>query len=331
MCTAITFHAADHYFGRTLDYETSFGERVVVTPRNFPLPFRCAPPLKEHHALIGMAAVADGYPLYFEATNEYGLSMAGLNFPVSAHYHSYAAGRRNIAPYELIAWLLGQCATVNEALTLLEEVNVVNTPFSPKLPLTPLHWLLADKNDALTVEPMNEGLQLHENTVGVLTNEPPFPTQQFLLANYMGLSREEAENRLSPDLKLTPYSRGMGAMGLPGDLSSPSRFVRAAFVKSNSVTPDGDRDSINQFFHILASVSQPKGCVHLGDGVYEFTRYTSCCNTDRGIYYYTTYDNSHPTGVDMHRCDLDGEKLISYPLRIQGNIRMEDSKAAEYL
>lgn len=324
MCTAISYTTNGHYFGRTLDYEVSFGEQVVITPRNFPLPFRCVPALDTHYALIGMATIADGYPLYFEASNEKGLSMAGLNFPGNADYKIYAADRDNVTPFEFIPWVLGQCACLDEARTLLRRINLINIPFSPRLPLAPLHWLIADRNGAMTLEPTKEGLHIYDNPVGVLTNNPPFEFHLHNLSNYMGLTREPAENRFSNSVPLLPYSRGMGAMGLPGDLSSASRFVRAAFTKLNSISPDGETAAVNQFFHILGSVEQQRGCVHLGNGQYERTIYTSCCNTARGIYYYTTYENSRISCVDMHRENLKANTLFTYPLLTEADFYMQN-------
>ena len=138
-----------------------------------------------------------------------------------------------------------------------------------------------------------------------------------MLNNYMNLSPKQPQNTFSADLPLTTYSRGMGAMGLPGDLSSQSRFVRAAFVRMNAKSGSGEAESVNQFFHILHSVEQQRGCCELDGGKYEITLYTSCCNADKGIYYYTTYGNHQITAVDMHRENLDGTKLTRYPL-VQG-------------
>ena len=140
----------------------------------------------------------------------------------------------------------------------------------------------------------------------------------------MHLSIEAPANSFSKALPLETYSRGMGAMGLPGDLSSASRFVKAVFTKMNSVSGDSESESVSQFFHILGSVEQQRGCVHMGDGKYEITIYTSCCNTDKGIYYYTTYENHQITGVDMHRENLEGGKLVSYPLITGQQIRMQN-------
>ena len=144
------------------------------------------------------------------------------------------------------------------------------------------------------------------------------------LNHYMNLSPEEPENRFSKDLDLRQYSRGMGAIGLPGDLSSQSRFVRAAFTKLNSISGDSESESVSQFFHILGSVSQTRGCCRLGQGRNEFTQYTSCCNTDKGIYYYKTYDNHQITAVDMRKEDPDGCELVRYPLQREGEFQLQN-------
>lgn len=324
MCTAATYRTKDHYFGRTLDYEVSYGEEVVVTPRNFPFHFRHMGDLSSHYAIIGMATVAGEYPLYYDATNEKGLSMAGLNFPGNADYKPLAEDKDNVATFELIPWLLGQCATVEEAKVYLARMNLANTPFSPQFPVSPLHWIIADRDCAITVESVREGIRIYDNPVGILTNNPPFDYQMTNLTNYMSLSTEPPENHFSDQLDLTPYSRGMGMLGMPGDLSSASRFVRVAFTKLHSVSGTSESESISQFFHILGSVAQQRGCVHMGEGKYEITIYTSCCNIDRGIYYYTTYENSQITGVDLHRENLDGQQLSRYPLITGQQIHMQN-------
>ena len=317
MCTAITYKTIDHYFGRNLDLERSYGESVTITPRNYPFHFRKQDTMTNHFAIIGMAYVAEGYPLYYDATNEKGLSMAGLNFPDYASYKPYCAGKDNITPFELIPWLLGQCSTVTETETLLARINILEENFSDHLPLSPLHWIIADKERSITLEAVQDRIKIYDNPVGVLTNAPPFEHHLLNLNNYMQLTCEEPQNFFggqNTNLKLQSYSRGMGALGLPGDASSMSRFVKASFVKLNSVSGNTEEENISQFFHILKSVEMPRGMVHLSKDLYEITVYSSCCNMDKGIYYYTTYDNSQSSAVDMHQEDLDGSALISYPL-----------------
>lgn len=324
MCTAITYRTKDHYFGRNLDLEYSYHETVTVTPRNYPFRFRSAGTVERHYAMIGIAYVVEGCPLYYEATNEKGLSMAGLNFPGNAAYRPMEAGRDNVAPFEFIPWVLGRCADIAGARRLLERLNLMDTDFSPELPATPLHWMIADREESIVVEQTEAGLRVYDDPVGVLTNNPPFDYHLANLNNYMGLSREAPENRLSEKLDLKPYSLGMGAMGLPGDLSSASRFVRAAFTRLNSVSGPSESESVSQFFHILGSVAQPRGCVRAADGRFELTVYSCCCNTDRGVYYYTTYENSQITAVDMFKADLDGTAPVSYPLITGQQIREQN-------
>ena len=324
MCTAVSYCNGDHYFGRNLDLEYSYDETVTVTPRRYPFSFRKAGRMETHYAMIGMAYVADATPLYYEATNEKGLSMAGLNFPGNAEYKPEVEGKDNIAPFEFIPWILGQCASVAEAEELLDRINLVRINFSEQLPLSPLHWLISDRERSLTVECVADGLKVYENPVGVLTNNPPFEVQMFTLNNYMHVTSKPPENRFSETISLDRYSLGMGGIGLPGDLSSNSRFVRAVFTKLNSIAGQSESESVSQFFHILGSVEQQRGCTMVRENEYEFTLYSSCCNTDRGIYYYRTYENSQITAVDMHHEDLEGQNLISYPLITGQQIRMQN-------
>jgi len=314
MCTAISMKTKDHYFGRNLDLEYRYHEAVTITPRSYPFHFCNGLQLDDHFAIIGIATISQDYPLYYEATNEMGLSIAGLNFPNNAAYFPFANGATNIAPYEFVPWVLSQYSTVDEAMNSLQKLNLWSKPFSDAFPVSPLHWLMADRNQCVTIESTTKGLHIYENPIGVLTNSPPFEYHMYNLSNYINVSPLPPENRFALKLELTPFSLGMGAIGLPGDPSSPSRFVRAAFTKWNSVSGNSEEESISQFFHVLGSVAQQRGITNVKDEAYEFTLYSSCCNTDKGIFYYTTYENSQVTAVDMHKEDLTGCHLISYPI-----------------
>ena len=311
MCTAICYREGDFYFGRNLDLYRGYGESVVITPRSYEIKMRCKPPLGSHYAMIGMACVSDGFPLYYEATNEAGLCMAGLNFPENAAYYRFAEGKDNVAPFELIPWILAQCARIDEARALLEKINLVNIDFSERLPLSPLHWMISDKKQSIVAEPLRDGLRIYDDPFDVLTNNPPFEYHRTNASNYMGLSAGCAVSRFGEGLPMNNYSAGLGALGLPGDYSSASRFIRALFVKECSVSEHNEHSRVNQFFHILNSVAMPKGCVRTSEGL-EYTRYSSCCNLDRGIYYYTTYADPEIRAVNMSEVDLDRSRLYVY-------------------
>ena len=321
MCTALTYRPDSLYFGRTLDYDFSYGETVTVTPRRYPFMFRHLPMTDSHYAVIGMAHVADGYPLYYDAMNEKGLCMAGLNFVGNAVYGKPKAGYRAVAQFELIPFILSSCASVREAKQVLADVTITDTPFSAQLPPAQLHWIVADKTACITVESVADGLRVYDNPVGVLTNNPPFERQ---LAHWKTFEHLTNEEPTSADADPTAFSRGRGAVGLPGDLSSQSRFVRAAFTRQYGLSGRGKEESVTQFFHMLGTVEQTRGCCKLGNDRYEITLYTSCCHAQEGIYYYTTYENSRITAVDMHREDLDGTQLISYPLIRDSQIKRQN-------
>ena len=311
MCTAISYKNKYACFGRNLDLERGYNERVVITPRNFEIKMRCVKSIKQHYAMIGMAAVIDDFPLYFESTNEKGLSIAGLNFPDNAVYFEYTDEKDCITPFELIPYVLAQCSCIKEAKALLSNMQLVNINFSENLPLSPLHWMISDKECSITVESVAEGLKIYDNPFEVLTNNPPFDYHKTNMNNYMNMHAGSVASQFGSSLGLHNYSLGMGALGLPGDFSSASRFVRAFFVKENSVAEKDEKAEVNQFFHILNSVAMPKGCVWTKNG-FEYTRYSSCCNTDKGIYYYTTYENPSIRAVDMHKTDINKEQLCVY-------------------
>lgn len=320
MCTAIHFSKAHHYFGRNLDLEYHYNEQVVITPRRFPIAFRHAPSMPQHYALIGMATVASGSPLYYEAVNEHGIGIAGLNFPQSAHYFPMQEEKDNITPFEFIPWVLGQCADMREVRALLTRISLLDEPFSADYPLTPLHFMISHKGESLVVESTKDGLHVYDNPVHVMTNNPPFPMQLWNLANYMSLSPAQPENKAVPAISLPLTSNGMGAQGLPGDWSSPSRFVRAAFVLHNAQCADTEEACVSQFFHMLDAVAMPSGSV-LVHGKPEITVYSCCCNMDTGMYYYTTYENRTVTAISLYGSALDGSKTVCYPIETAPCIR----------
>lgn len=321
MCTCIAMKTRDAYFGRSMDIDYRFGEKVVVTPRGYGFDLRSGQRLETWYAMIGMAAVMGEYPLYAEATNEKGLSVAGLNFPQNAWYGKPEPGRLNLTPYEFIPWVLGNFSGIRELRPELGNVNLVDIPFSSDMPVAPLHWMISDGTDSLVVEQTESGFHVYDNPTGVLTNNPEFPFHQTNLINYMNLTCQPAQNRFSSRLKLDAYGNGMGAIGLPGDSSPGSRFVRACFCKMNSVCDADDASSIAQFFHILEAVSIVRGEALLSGNKCNATTYTCCTNVTQGIYYYRSYGNSQLTGVRMTDANKNGPKLSVYEMVEEQQIR----------
>lgn len=284
MCTAIS---KGGYFGRTLDLEGSRGEEAVIMPRRFPVRFLREVNMPQHPAIIGCALVNEGVPLWFDAVNEYGLAAAGLNFPDYATYLEPKTDKINLASFELIPFVLSKCRNLREAAELLKHCNITPDSVSPNLPTTPLHWMIADREGCIAVEPTRGGLIVYNDPFGVLTNSPPFPVHR---DNVM----------LNP--RLTPSS----AEGLPGDWSSESRFLRAAFAKKHTAV-----SGVSDLFHILDSVSVPLGC-----GKKDWrTVYASCADLERGEYYYTTYENREIKKISLDFANVNSDSLAVFSMR----------------
>lgn len=333
MCTSIRLKTNGCYFGRNLDLEYEFGERVVITPRNYEFAFRMLPPRKAERAMIGMATVADNYPLYAEAMNEDGLYMAGLYFPGNAYYPPEAReGFDNVSPFELIPWVLCQCRNISDVKHLLSRLQLVAIDFRSDMPLTALHWHIADKTGSIVMEAMKDGIHVYDNPANVLTNNPPFPFHITNLRQYMGLSAAQPENyfsgKIDPSLPLSVFGQGMGAIGLPGDFSPVSRFVKAAFLLANSAPQDSEAssetDSVGQFFHILNAVAMVRGSVITPENRYDITTYSCCLSAESRTFYYTTYGNQQISAVCMDHENLDGSRLLEFPLVREQRILMQN-------
>ena len=327
MCTSIAMTRDCFYFGRNMDWECGMGEQVVVTPRRFPFRFRKAQPMERHYAMLGMGMLDVGYPLYAEASNEKGLCMAGRNFPQNAWYATQPDPvKNNISPFELIPWVLGQCATLGEARCLLENTFLVAIPFSPQLNVSPLHWHIADRSGSIVLESTRDGMHIYDNPVGVVTNNPPFPFQMQNLCQYLNLSPGTPSNCFSAIDGLEPFGYGLGSVGLPGDFSPASRFVKAAYLAANSICHGDEESCLSQFFHLLGAVAMVRGSVVTPEGKLETTTYTCCINVTKGRYYYTSYHNSGLTGVDLYSEDLEGERLVCYPIEQKAAVKWQNRR-----
>lgn len=307
MCTATSFK--DNYFGRNLDYEFSYGEKIVIVPRKYVFNFKHLETNCNHYAIIGMAHVVDNYPLFYDAMNEHGLAIAGLNFVNNAFYNKVQPNKKNIAQFEFISYILANYKNIEEIILDFNNFNIVDTQYNNLYPTSSLHWIVKDMHKCIVIESTKDGLFYYENKLGILTNNPPFNYQMENLKNYKYLSNKDAKKEDSID-----YSRGKGAVGLPGDLSSKSRFVRVAFTTYFSIADDKEEANVNQFFHILDSVNQTRGCCKVNDK-YEITIYSSCMNLKQSIYYYKTYDNFTINGIKLKNENLDTTNLITFEIK----------------
>ena len=292
MCTSLAFKTNDFYFCRNMDLDYHFGERVVITPRGYTLPLKHQSPIQVKHAIIGMATVASSYPLYAEGVNEKGLCISALSFEGNAQYTDAVDGKINLAPYEIIPYILAQCESVLEAKGLLDRLQITSTPFSEKIGTSPLHWHIADAEQSITLESTSDGVKIYENPIGALTNNPPFDFHLKNIAKYSHLAPTPP--------KEGDISLGLSMLGLPGDFSSPSRLVRLAILSKFVSRPSTEEESVKMAYNLMLSVAPLKGVALTKNGREHYTIYTCIINATKGVYYYTTPEMIGMRALSLH-------------------------------
>ena len=312
MCTSIRFSDGSHlYLARNLDWTVGYGEQVVVTPTGYETrsPFGAVPTIR--HAVIGMGIVEEDTPLYFDCGNDAGLAVAGLNFPGYASYATAPAdGATNVAAYEFPLWVASQFASVDEVEAALGDVVIVAKPINDKYPSSLLHWIIGDSERAIVVEHTAAGLQVFDDDVDVLANQPGFGWHHENLRNYLNTSPDFPEETTLGRAHLSPFGSGSHMRGIPGDYYSPSRFVRAAYVNDHYPQQDSEEANVSRAFHTLQQVAMVDGCAAMGSGEFEKTIYTGLFSSRTATYYWNTYEDPAVRSVALADHETDGGKLV---------------------
>lgn len=313
MCTGVRFSddKGNMYFGRNLDWSVGYGQKVVLTPRGYKYdsPFQGEMESKTG-AIIGMAIVVDDVPLYFDCANEAGLAIAGLNFPGYAQYEPDAKdGRTNVAAYEFPLYVAMNFKTVDEAEKALKDVAIVAKPINDQFPVSELHFIIGDGRRSIVVEYTDKGMEIFENAVDVLTNQPGYGWHKENLRNYMNLFPQMPKHVKWDKAEFTAFGSGSLMRGLPGDFYSPSRFVRVAYFNTHYPVKTTEAENVARLFHTLAGVSMIDGAAEMADGKCEITVYTGGYSAASKTYYYNTYEDPAIQAVPMSDFDLDSKDL----------------------
>lgn len=302
MCTSIRFAdtGGNLYLARNLDWNTRYGEQVVLTPKGYEVGLSFVDNTPARFNVLGMAVAAGNYPLYFDCGNDAGLAIAGLNHPGNTVYTPKAVeGKTNIAAYEFPLWVAANFASVEEARAALVNVNIVGKPFAPGQFVSKLHWIIGDGAGSIVVEQLEDGLHVFDNPVDTLSNQPEFSWHLTNLRNYLTVSNEFGTSSTWRDAELKPFGAGSGSRGIPGDSYSTSRFVRAAFHNATYPEKETEAESVSRAFHILSSVAMIEGASKMGNGEFECTLYTGCFSAASNSYYYSTYEDPALVRIDM--------------------------------
>ena len=309
MCTGIRFNDSDGnmYFGRNLDWSFGYGQRPVITGRNYEFESAFNGRVSAKYALIGMGIVEDGIPLYFDCGNEAGLAVAGLNFPGYAEFEASAVpGKTNVAVYEFPLWIAMNYSSVDEAEAALRGIALVAKSVNDKYPVSMLHWLIGDADRSIVVEYTKKGMEIYHNDTDVLANQPGFSWHRENLRNYMNVQSTMPEEVEWNEARLKPFGSGSMMRGLPGDYYSTSRFVRAAYLNANYPAKDSEEENISRLFHTLTGVAMIDGAATMSDGKYEKTIYTGGFSARTCTYYYNTYEDPAIKSVSLSDHSEDG-------------------------
>ena len=312
MCTGVRFtdDKGNMFFGRNLDWSVGYGQKIVVTPKGYKYHSAFLGDLQPKYAVIGMGIIQENAPLYFDCGNEAGLAIAGLNFPGYAQYEKdQVEGRTNIAAYEFPLWVAMNFDTVDEVVKALANVAIVAKPINDQYPVSMLHWMIGDGKKSIVVEYTAAGLQVFQNDVDVLTNQPGYAWHKENLRNYMNITSPQPEKVEWGSAELTAFGSGSLMRGLPGDYYSPSRFVRVAYLNTHYPVKNSEEENVARLFHTLAGVAMIDGAAAMADGNFEKTVYTGGYSAATKTYYYNTYEDPSIKKAALSDYDIEGEEL----------------------
>ncbi len=305
MCTAMTLQSQsrEQFFGRTMDFSHDIIPQLYIVPSAYQWnnSFNNKP-LRDSYRFIGLGQELDGMLGFFDGVNEEGFAAAVLYFAGYARYDAKPAGRaaEPIASIDFLHYILGRCASVKELSELIHQINIIGIPDPVTNTVAPLHWIATDRSGAcVVIEPTERGLEMINNPMGVMANSPNFQWHMTNLRNYMGVAPTQTEEVFWDKIRLTPFGQAGGTCPLPGGFTSPERFVRTAYLKAHLPQPKDSMEAIAACFHIMESVSIPKGAVISSRNTYDYTKYTAFINTNTCEYFFKTYDSISVTTAGL--------------------------------
>lgn len=313
MCTHLILNNDNNILAsRTMDFSFPLEPDMLVVPRNYPIDFEYFDDLNKHSSFLGLSQTIGNSIFFADGINEHGLSCAALYFDGYASYNEDICNDKiNLAPHEVVSYILSSCENVESAKNLFQSLNILNSPLDLIGRAAPLHWIIVDESgSSIVVEPIDKSFNIMENTLGVVTNSPDLSWHITNLRNYINIEPSQKDLRLLNDFELKPFGQGLGTFGLPGDFTPPSRFVRTVYNKFNTIIGETEESLVNSANHILNCVSIPKGSVITNRGQYDYTQHSCYMALKSRNYYFKTYDNTNFMKVNLYDYDLDSSNLI---------------------
>lgn len=328
-CTGIRLKAKDGsiIYARTMEFVADMQSDIIVVPRNFSftgtLPSQKSGGMewKARYATVGANALHAN--IILDGVNEKGLAGGNFYFPGYADFQDVTPSdyKKTLAPWELLTWILTNFATVQEATTALPNIKVCKALFPGWDTLTPaLHLILHDATGACAVIEYIKGgkLTIHNNPLGVITNAPTFDWHMTNLSNYVNLSAVAVPELQLSGINVFPFGQGSGMLGLPGDFTPPSRFVRAVAFSQTSLPAKNGDDARDKAFHILNQFDIPQGVartVEHGKTTFDYTQWTTACDLHNKKYYFHTFDNRQIRVVDLMKTAINASTITTVTMK----------------
>ena len=328
MCTGICLKGTDGtaVYGRTMEWGSyDLESRVLIVPRGQELTGstpdgKAGAQWKSKHGLVGLDGLSQ--PFLLDGMNDKGLACGAFYLPGFAEYETYepSEAKRSIGPAEVVHYILSQCATVDETREALEQIKVVPVAIPAVGLVLPLHYMVLDASGkSLVIEYVGGERNLYDDPLGVITNAPPFDWHLINLRNYVNLSPVAIQSRKLDDVDFAPLGAGSGMLGLPGDFTPPSRFIRAVAFTQTARRTKGGLDTVTELFRVLDNfnigVGSGEGSGEKpGDAMLASTQWTTAADTRNLVYYYHTAYNRRVRKIDLREIDFGGEQVIAQPL-----------------
>lgn len=335
-CTGILIQAKNNTIvnGRTVEFGVPLDINLAVIPRNFSFtgktPLGDGKSYKAKYAAVGIYGFDD--VVLMDGMNEKGLVAGAFYFSGYANYVQVTKKNQGkaLSPADFTNWILTQFASLAEVKEALQTVIIAPTVLNGWGPTPPpMHYIVYDKTGrSIVIEPLNGALKVYDNHLGAMSNSPTFDWQVTNLSNYMNLTPLNAAPQKLRNVSLAPFGQGTGMIGLPGDFTPPSRFVRASFFSTTAAPVANSDEAVDQTFHILNQFDIPKGIVREEEGKmvgYDYTLFTSVKNPETLEYFYRSYDNQTIQFIDLRQFDLNAPTIKK--MKVQGKQKKTDASS----
>lgn len=314
MCTAITLKSIeqDYILARNMDFSLELNPEMILFPRNYPLIYgKDEDQLINHYAFMGLAKKLDSY-MIADGINEHGIAGAALYFKGFADYestHDNGENASSLYPESVMSYMLATCNSLEAVSDQFTKIKIEERNIPGMNIIPPLHWIFQDaEGKGIIVEITKEGLSIYPNEIGVMANSPEYPWHLTHARLFAGLDITTSKKRTVNGYEYNPFG-GDGSFGLPGDYTSPSRFVRALFNLQTSNAEQTDTQSIIRAMHILGTVNIPKGVIHTATKALDYTQYSTYIVTNNLTYCYRMYDDLIPKYFNLKDYTLDGDTI----------------------